>query len=47
MSGLNAKKLNEKLFKAYLRAMDRDVKGRSLERWEFVEDATREEAFTS
>ena len=47
MSGLNAKELNEKLFKAYLRAMDRNIKGRSLERWEFVEDATKEEALAS
>ena len=44
MSGLNAKELNEKLFKDYLRAMDKNIKGRSLERWEFIESVAKEDA---
>jgi len=44
MSGLDAKKLNEKLFEKYLKAMDKNIKGRYLERWEFVENAAREDA---
>jgi hypothetical protein len=37
MNGRDAKELNEKLFKAYIRAMDKNIEGRSLEKWKVVE----------
>lgn len=36
MVGREAEELNDKLFKEFLAALDRNVEGRSLERWELV-----------
>lgn len=36
MVGREAEELNDKLFKEFLAALDRNVEGRSLERWEVV-----------
>lgn len=46
MNGRNAKELNEKLFKAYIRAMDRNISGRSLEKWRLVEKFVKQETET-
>ena len=37
MNGRDAKKLNDRLFEDYLVAMDKNVPGRSLERWKVTE----------
>jgi len=37
MMGRDAKAINDQLFEKYLAAVDLNIKGRSLERWEIVE----------
>jgi len=37
MNGRDAKELNEKLFRDYIKAMDKNIAGRSLEKWRLVE----------
>ena len=43
MGGREAKELNEKLFDDCLVAMDKNKKGRSLERWKVVEKFIQED----
>jgi hypothetical protein len=44
MNGRDAKELNDNLFAVYLKAMDKNIKDRSLERWCLVEKFVSESA---
>jgi hypothetical protein len=44
MNGRDTKTLNDHLFQTYLKAMDKNIKGRSLERWKVVEKFVNESA---
>jgi len=44
MNGRDTKALNDHLFKTYLKAMDKNIKERSLERWKIVEKFVNESA---
>jgi hypothetical protein len=47
MNGRDAKELNDHLFATFLKAVDKNIKGRSLERWKVVEKFVKAEALAS